>query len=124
MCSFHYQIERTELMHGEQIYLFRCTLMPAEVLDLKRIAIHHKREVNLLFYKRASCRDFTNHAQIWNDCRSRFKTANYAVLRETNMPAVLTENLFIDTTADGEKLKTRRFFVKWEKHTRVELLRI
>ncbi len=31
------------------------------------------------------------------------KTANYAVLRETNMPAVLTENLFIDTTADAEK---------------------
>lgn len=52
------------------------------------------------------------------------KTANYAVLRETNMPAVLTENLFIDTTADAEKLKTLRFFGKWEKRTRVELLSI
>ena len=40
------------------------------------------------------------------------------------MPAVLTENLFIDTTADAEKLKTLRFFGKREKHTRVELLRI
>ncbi|WP_129710511.1 N-acetylmuramoyl-L-alanine amidase family protein [Priestia megaterium] len=37
------------------------------------------------------------------------KTANYAVLRETNMPAVLTENLFIDTTADAEKLKSATF---------------
>ncbi|MGV2503513.1 N-acetylmuramoyl-L-alanine amidase, partial [Priestia megaterium] len=31
-------------------------------------------------------------------------TANYAVLQETNMPAVLTENLFIDTTTEAEKL--------------------
>ena len=37
------------------------------------------------------------------------KTANYAVLRETNMPAVLSENLFIDTTADAEKLKNATF---------------
>ncbi|MEH1098911.1 golvesin C-terminal-like domain-containing protein [Micromonospora sp. CPCC 205561] len=33
------------------------------------------------------------------------KTANFHVLRETNMPAILTENLFIDTLADANLLK-------------------
>jgi len=37
------------------------------------------------------------------------KRANFAVLRETNMDAVLTENLFIDTTADANKLKNNAF---------------
>ncbi|MEQ7806148.1 N-acetylmuramoyl-L-alanine amidase [Priestia aryabhattai] len=37
------------------------------------------------------------------------KTANYAVLRETTMPAVLTENLFIDTVTDADKLKNATF---------------
>lgn len=37
------------------------------------------------------------------------KTANYAVLRETTMPAVLSENLFIDTVADADKLKSAKF---------------
>lgn len=32
------------------------------------------------------------------------KNANYAVLRLTQMPAILLENLFIDTTGDVEKL--------------------
>ena len=36
------------------------------------------------------------------------KRANFAVLRETNMPAILTENLFIDTT-DSKFLKMRSF---------------
>lgn len=34
------------------------------------------------------------------------KTANFAVLRLTNMPAVLTENLFIDSAADANLLKS------------------
>lgn len=37
------------------------------------------------------------------------KTANFHVLRETVMPAVLTENLFIDTVADANKLKNAAF---------------
>lgn len=36
------------------------------------------------------------------------KRANYAVLRETKMPAVLTENLFIDST-DAKLLKNEAF---------------
>jgi N-acetylmuramoyl-L-alanine amidase len=34
------------------------------------------------------------------------KEANYAVLRETNMPAVLTENGFIDNSSDAAFLKS------------------
>ncbi|MGH3716699.1 MAG: N-acetylmuramoyl-L-alanine amidase [Micromonosporaceae bacterium] len=37
------------------------------------------------------------------------KTADFYVLRETNMPAVLTENLFIDTYLDSERLKSDTF---------------
>jgi len=37
------------------------------------------------------------------------KTANYAVLRETFMPAALTENLFIDVSADAALLKDTDF---------------
>ena len=36
------------------------------------------------------------------------KRANFAVLRETNMPSILTENLFIDT-ADSTYLKNKEF---------------
>jgi len=37
------------------------------------------------------------------------KRANYAVLRLTNMPAILTENLFIDNPRDAAKLKSDQF---------------
>ncbi len=37
------------------------------------------------------------------------KTANFHVLRESTMPAVLTENLFIDTAADANLLKNAAF---------------
>ncbi|MDT3763623.1 N-acetylmuramoyl-L-alanine amidase [Priestia filamentosa] len=37
------------------------------------------------------------------------KQANYAVLRQTTMPANLTENLFIDRTADANLLKNETF---------------
>jgi N-acetylmuramoyl-L-alanine amidase len=37
------------------------------------------------------------------------KTANFHVLRETAMPAVLTENLFIDRAADAALLKRADF---------------
>ena len=37
------------------------------------------------------------------------KRANFAVLRETRMPAVLTENLFIDRRSDANQLKDPSF---------------
>lgn len=37
------------------------------------------------------------------------KTANFHMVRESNMPAVLTENLFIDTVADANLLKNSAF---------------
>nr|MDH3176876.1 N-acetylmuramoyl-L-alanine amidase [Bacillus pumilus] len=37
------------------------------------------------------------------------KTANFHVLRETSMPAILTENGFIDTAADANKLRNATF---------------
>ena len=37
------------------------------------------------------------------------KSADYHVLRESNMDAILTENLFIDTIADAELLKQDNF---------------
>jgi N-acetylmuramoyl-L-alanine amidase len=40
------------------------------------------------------------------------KRANYAVLRETCMPAVLTENLFIDNPNDAAKLKSEQFLLQ------------
>lgn len=37
------------------------------------------------------------------------KTANFHVLRRSNMPALLTENGFIDSNSDASKLKTASF---------------
>jgi N-acetylmuramoyl-L-alanine amidase len=37
------------------------------------------------------------------------KQTNFHVLRETVMPAILTENLFVDTVADANKLKNAAF---------------
>src|SRR5699024_10697081 len=39
------------------------------------------------------------------------KRANFAVVRQTKMPAILTENLFIDSK-DAEKLKDSKFLDK------------
>ncbi|MGG3920676.1 N-acetylmuramoyl-L-alanine amidase [Geobacillus thermodenitrificans] len=47
------------------------------------------------------------------DVRDRGKKrANYAVLRETKMPAILTENLFIDNPNDAAKLKSEQFLLQ------------
>lgn len=46
--------------------------------------------------------------QFWNITDRGKKRANYAVLRETKMPAVLTENLFIDSN-DAKHLKNEAF---------------
>jgi N-acetylmuramoyl-L-alanine amidase len=40
------------------------------------------------------------------------KQANFAVLRLTNMPAILTENGFIDNSSDANKLKDKLFLDK------------
>lgn len=51
------------------------------------------------------------HREVANFFKSKgfadrgIKTANYAVLRETKMPAVLLENLFIDNTRDAAFLR-------------------
>lgn len=51
------------------------------------------------------------HASIYGELKNYgivdrgMKSGNLAVLRESDMPAVLTENLFIDTKADAELLK-------------------
>lgn len=37
------------------------------------------------------------------------KTANFAILRQTRMPAILTENLFIDHPQDAQRLKDTAF---------------
>ncbi len=47
------------------------------------------------------------------------KSANFAVLRETRMPAVLTENLFLDSPADARLLKDDAFLTRVaEAHAR------
>lgn len=43
------------------------------------------------------------------------KTANFHMLRETSMPAVLTENGFIDNASDAKKLKDESFIIKIAK---------
>ena len=43
------------------------------------------------------------------------KKANFAVLRTSAMSAVLTENMFIDTKADANKLKSSVFLNKLAK---------
>lgn len=58
----------------------------------------------------------TIHAAVMQAIGSRYhvrdrgkKRANFYVLRETNMPAILLENLFIDTTADLNLLRNANF---------------
>ncbi|WP_216828626.1 N-acetylmuramoyl-L-alanine amidase [Alkalihalobacterium elongatum] len=40
------------------------------------------------------------------------KEANFAVLRETAMPAILTENLFVDNESEAEKLSNSSFLTE------------
>ncbi|MFE8696468.1 N-acetylmuramoyl-L-alanine amidase [Cytobacillus sp. FJAT-53684] len=55
------------------------------------------------------------HAAVLNEIKNYkvqdrgAKSANYHMLRESNMPAVLSENLFIDTAADANLLKNNSF---------------
>ena len=57
----------------------------------------------------------TMHDAIFNEIKSfgvtsrGKKAADYSVLRETNMEAILTENLFIDKAADAKLLKQDKF---------------
>lgn len=65
--------------------------------------------------KTISIRD-TIHAEIVKqipEVRNRGKKrANFAVVRDSEMPAMLTENLFIDTKADADLLKSNAFLDK------------
>lgn len=61
--------------------------------------------------KSVSCQNVV-HSAIYSkmDVKDRGKkSANYAVLRQTNMPAILTENLFIDNAKDAKLLKDSKF---------------
>ena len=68
--------------------------------------------------KTTSIRD-TIHAEVVkqiSNVRNRGKKrANFHVVRETRMPAMLSENLFIDTKADADKLKDSKFLDKVAK---------
>ncbi len=68
--------------------------------------------------KTASIRD-TIHVEVVkqiSNVRNRGKKrANFHVVRETRMPAMLSENLFIDTKADANKLKDSKFLDKVAK---------
>jgi N-acetylmuramoyl-L-alanine amidase len=55
-------------------------------------------EMNLVFYDEAS-KEFPEERMRYGD-NNKGKTANFKVLRETIMPAVLTENFFMDTEHD------------------------
>lgn len=50
-------------------------------------------------------KDVTAYYQVNGFPDRGMKKGDFAVLRETDMPAVLLENLFIDTPADASKLK-------------------
>lgn len=50
--------------------------------------------------------------QLAGVCDRGKKRANFAVVRQTKMPAILTENLFIDTKSDAQKLKDSKFINK------------
>lgn len=52
------------------------------------------------------------------------KRANFAVLRQTRMPAILTENLFIDTKKDADKLKSSSFLNKIAKGHAIGLAKV
>lgn len=52
------------------------------------------------------------------------KKANFAVLRQTKMPAMLTENGFIDTKSDADKLKLNAYLDKIAKGHAVGLAKI
>ncbi|ADU30378.1 N-acetylmuramoyl-L-alanine amidase [Evansella cellulosilytica] len=57
----------------------------------------------------------TMHSEIMKQIGGRNrgkKKANFAVLRETAMSAILTENLFIDNSSDAAKLKQSSFLDK------------
>ncbi len=68
--------------------------------------------------KTVSIRDVV-HAEVVkqiSNVRNRGKKrANFHVVRETRMPAMLSENLFIDTKADADKLKDSKFIDKVAK---------
>lgn len=68
--------------------------------------IHDSRSTRSVAYQNVV------HPEILNkmDVRDRGKkAANFAVLRLTNMPAILTENLFIDNPSDAKLLKDPAF---------------
>lgn len=67
--------------------------------DSATVRLHNAMHSNVLAGMR-SVASVTNRGQ---------KTANFHVLRETRMPAILTENLFIDTTYDANLLKRADF---------------
>lgn len=64
------------------------------------VRLHNLMHSNVLAQMRTVAPGIVNRGQ---------KTANFHVLRETVMPAILTENLFVDTVADANNLKNPAF---------------
>lgn len=78
---------------GYEDYIYK-KLSDSSSTGKKRSAVHDEVKKVLSKY------DITNRGK---------KRANYHVLRETSMSAMLSENLFIDTSSDQKLLKNNRF---------------
>jgi N-acetylmuramoyl-L-alanine amidase len=65
-----------------------------------------KANQNIMNQELVSATGFSNRGK---------KQANFAVLRLTNMPAILTENGFIDNSKDAKNLKSSSFLDKISK---------
>ncbi|USK59297.1 N-acetylmuramoyl-L-alanine amidase [Peribacillus asahii] len=68
--------------------------------------IHPNASKKTVSYRDAFHKEFIKHVSLRNRGR---KTANFQVLRDTQMPAILTENGFIDRVNDANKLKKSSF---------------
>lgn len=78
------------------------------------VALNSKNDRNNTIGKRKILHD--EIMKELSDIRNRgMKKANFHVVRESKMSAILTENLFIDTKSDANKLKDNQYIKKIAK---------